>query len=104
MSAARVCVGQSATTSSRVRGPGLLKCTSRDFTYALAILGVAPVNDRACAKQRQAAALLYAVLPKAPNHPGVAHYLIHSFDYPPLAELALSAARAYSMIAPPGTT
>ena len=68
--------------------------------YALAILGVAPANDRTYAKQRQAAALLNAVLPKAPKHPGVAHYLIHSLDYPPLAELALSAARAYSKIAP----
>ena len=81
-----------------------MKCTSRDFTYALAILGVAPVNDPTRAKQRQATALLHAVQPKAPNPPGVAHYLIHSFDYPPLAELALSAARAYSKIAPPGTT
>ncbi len=44
--------------------------------------------------------LLNAVLPQAPNHPGVAHYLIHSLDYPPLAELALPAARAYSKIAP----
>lgn len=67
---------------------------------ALAMLGNAPASDRTYAKQRQAAELLNAVLPKAPNHPGVAHYLIHSLDYPPLAELALPAARAYSKIAP----
>src|SRR5205085_9073226 len=39
-------------------------------------------------------------LPSAPDHPGIAHYVIHSFDYPPLAELALPAARAYAKIAP----
>jgi tetratricopeptide (TPR) repeat protein len=44
--------------------------------------------------------LLNPVLAKAPDHPGVAHYLIHSLDYPGLAELALPAARAYSKIAP----
>ena len=68
--------------------------------YALAMLGNAPAADRTYAKQRRAAELLNAVLPNAPNHPGVAHYLIHSLDYPPLAELALPAARAYSKIAP----
>jgi tetratricopeptide (TPR) repeat protein len=68
--------------------------------YALAMLGSAPATDRSYAKQRRAAELLNAVLPKAPNHPGVAHYLIHSLDYPALAELALPAARAYSKIAP----
>ena len=67
---------------------------------ALAMLGTAPATDRTYAKQKQAAQLLNSVLPKAPNHPGVAHYLIHSLDYPPLAELALPAARAYSKIAP----
>ena len=68
--------------------------------YALAILGTAPPVDRTYAHQRQAAELLNGVLPLAPNHPGVAHYLIHSLDYPPLARLALPAARAYARIAP----
>ncbi|HEX7077440.1 MAG TPA: hypothetical protein VF363_03375 [Candidatus Eisenbacteria bacterium] len=68
--------------------------------YALAILGTAPTTDRTFAKQRKAADLLNAVLPKAPDHPGVAHYLIHSLDYPGLADLALPAARAYAKIAP----
>jgi tetratricopeptide (TPR) repeat protein len=68
--------------------------------YALAILGNAPAGDKTYARQREAAALLNSVLPGAPDHPGVAHYLIHSLDYPPLAELALPAARAYSKIAP----
>jgi tetratricopeptide (TPR) repeat protein len=68
--------------------------------YALAILGTAPANDPTYARQKQAAELLNVVLPKAPDHPGVAHYLIHSLDYPGLATLALPAARAYAKIAP----
>ncbi len=68
--------------------------------YALAILGNAPAGDRTYARQRRAAELLGAVLPKAPGHPGIAHYLIHSLDYPTLAQQALPAARAYSKIAP----
>jgi tetratricopeptide (TPR) repeat protein len=68
--------------------------------YALSILGNAPATDKTYAMQKKAAALLNSVLPKAPDHPGVAHYLIHSLDYPGLAELALPAARAYAKIAP----
>jgi len=68
--------------------------------YALALLGNSPPSDKTFARQKQAAVILNRVLPQAPDHPGVAHYLIHSFDYPPLASLALPAARAYSKIAP----
>jgi tetratricopeptide (TPR) repeat protein len=68
--------------------------------YALAILGTAPPTDRTYAHQRRAAGLLNAVLPLAPDHPGIAHYLIHSMDSPTLATLALPAARAYARIAP----
>ncbi len=68
--------------------------------YALSILGNASPTDKTYAAQKRAAELLNAVLPKAPDHPGVAHYLIHSLDSPGLASLALPAARAYSKIAP----
>ncbi len=68
--------------------------------YALALLGTPSPTDKTYAVQKKAAALLDEVLPEAPDHPGVAHYLIHSFDYPALAELALPAARAYAKIAP----
>src|SRR5579872_2204354 len=68
--------------------------------YALAILGNLDQADKTYAKQKQAAMILNEVLPRAPNHPGVAHYLIHSDDYPALAELALPAARVYAKIAP----
>jgi tetratricopeptide (TPR) repeat protein len=68
--------------------------------YALSILGNAPTTDKTYVMQKKAAELLNSVLPKTPDHPGVAHYLIHSLDYPELANLALPAARAYAKIAP----
>lgn len=68
--------------------------------YALSILGNLDQTDVAYVKQKQAAKLLNGILPRNPNHPGVAHYLIHGYDYPALAELALPAARAYAKIAP----
>ena len=67
--------------------------------HALALLGTASPADKTYAKQKQAGEILNRVLPAQPDHPGVAHYLIHSFDYPELAELALPAARSYSKIA-----
>jgi tetratricopeptide (TPR) repeat protein len=68
--------------------------------YALSLLGTAPPNDKTYVIQKQAAEILNGILKKEPNHPGVAHYLIHSFDYPALAEVALPAARVYSKISP----
>jgi tetratricopeptide (TPR) repeat protein len=68
--------------------------------YALSLLGTADVSDKTYAVQKQAAAILNPLVEKAPNHPGIAHYIIHSFDYPALAELALPAARSYAKIAP----
>jgi hypothetical protein len=67
--------------------------------HALALLGTAGPTDKTYAKQKEAAEILNTLLPAAPQHPGIAHYLIHSFDYPDLAELALPAARAYAPIA-----
>lgn len=68
--------------------------------YALALLGTAPPTDKTYANQKKAADILNKVLAAEPNHPGVAHYIIHSFDYPALAHLAVAAARSYSKIAP----
>jgi tetratricopeptide (TPR) repeat protein len=68
--------------------------------HALALLGTAPPSDSTYAQQKQAAAILGKLLPEHPEHPGIAHYVIHSFDYPELAELALPAARSYARIAP----
>ena len=70
--------------------------------YAFAVLaaGYATPTDTTLAKQLQAAALLEKLWKKNPNHPGVTHYLIHSYDYPALAERGLPAARSYGSIAP----
>ena len=68
---------------------------------ALSLIAAGTMDgDPAFPKQRRAGAILNQVLAKNPDHPGVAHYLIHSFDYPSLAELALPAARRYATIAP----
>jgi tetratricopeptide (TPR) repeat protein len=68
--------------------------------YALALLGTALPTDKTYANQKKAAEILNKVLSSEPEHPGVAHYLIHSFDYPALAPLALAAAQSYAKIAP----
>jgi hypothetical protein len=69
--------------------------------YALSLIAAGTMDgDHAFPKQKKAGAILNEVLAKNPDHPGVAHYLIHSFDYPALAELALPAARRYASIAP----
>ena len=68
--------------------------------FALALIGAAQPSDKTFTSQKQAAAILNSILPKQPNHPGIAHYLIHSFDTPQLAILALPAARSYARIAP----
>jgi len=70
--------------------------------YALSLLGTAssrPV-DKFFTKQKRAVEILNPIVSQAPNHPGVAHYIIHSYDYPQLAGLALPAARSYAKIAP----
>jgi hypothetical protein len=68
--------------------------------YALALLATAPPTDKTFANQRQAAAILEPIFAEEPQHPGAAHYLIHSYDAPPLAAAGLPAARRYAAIAP----
>jgi hypothetical protein len=69
--------------------------------YALSLIAVGTMDqDPAFSRENEAGAILNSVLAVTPNHPGVAHYLIHSFDYPALARLALPAARRYADIAP----
>lgn len=67
--------------------------------YALALRAASDPTDQTFAKQKKAGEILNALFPNEPNHPGVAHYLIHTYDYPELAELALPAARKYASIA-----
>ena len=69
--------------------------------YALTLIATGMIsNDKTYAREKEAAQILNLVLARQPQHPGVAHYLIHSYDYPALAQLALPAARSYAKIAP----
>jgi hypothetical protein len=68
--------------------------------YALAIDAAADADDLSYADQRKAGDILNAIYRDEPNHPGIVHYIIHTYDYPGLAELALPAARRYASIAP----
>ncbi|HXV83975.1 MAG TPA: hypothetical protein VEG60_29335 [Candidatus Binatia bacterium] len=68
--------------------------------YALALSANFEPTDKKYTKQLKAAAILEPVFKKHPHHPGVAHYLIHSYDYPPIAPNGLDAARRYAAIAP----
>jgi hypothetical protein len=68
--------------------------------YALALLASADPRDKSYGHQFKAAGLLNWVRAGQPTHPGVLHYLIHSYDYPGLAHLALDAALIYADAAP----
>jgi tetratricopeptide (TPR) repeat protein len=68
--------------------------------YALSLLGSQPDNDSKLENPKRAIAILAELFKEAPDHPGVAHYLIHAADNPHLAALGLPAARRYAQIAP----
>ena len=68
--------------------------------YALAIAAGASPTDKSYADLLQAGAILEKIIASQPDHPGLAHYIIHSYDVPPLADRALDAARRYAKIAP----
>jgi tetratricopeptide (TPR) repeat protein len=68
--------------------------------YALALLGTGRPGVPNTRNAMQAAAISQGIFQRNPQHPGAAHYIIHSFDDPDHAILSLSAARAYSKIAP----
>ena len=66
----------------------------------LVAIGYLDPTDKTYAWQKKGGEILNEILPRHQDHPGVAHYIIHSVDYPSLAELGLKAARAYADIAP----
>jgi hypothetical protein len=68
--------------------------------YALALNATAAPTDKTYANQLKAGTILGKIFAGQPNHPGVAHYIIHSYDYPPLASRGLVAARGYAKTAP----
>ena len=68
--------------------------------YAVYLAATQSLSDKSYASSLKAAGILEGQFKKHPNHPGVAHYLIHSYDYPPIAQKGVDAARRYSKIAP----
>jgi tetratricopeptide (TPR) repeat protein len=70
--------------------------------YALALLADTAPDDLSLVKQRKALSLVIPLFDKYPDHPGLAHYIIHAADYPSLAPQALHAAQRYALIAPSG--
>jgi hypothetical protein len=68
--------------------------------YALALNETALPSDQTYAKQLKAGAILEQLVAKLSDHPGVLHYLIHTYDYPPLAQRGLAAANRYAEVAP----
>ncbi|HEY5748626.1 MAG TPA: hypothetical protein VIU12_21295 [Chryseolinea sp.] len=73
--------------------------TEAAIFYALALRAAADPRDKSFVKQKKAGDILEAIFVNQPDHPGIAHYIIHTYDYPELAELALPAARKYAAIA-----
>ncbi len=68
--------------------------------YALSLLASEPHDDETFAHRKAAAAILEKLFATEPDHPGVAHYLIHAYDKPQLAQLGIPAARRYAQVAP----
>ena len=73
--------------------------TEAAIFYALSLLEAVDLTDKTYAKQLKAAALLEALQNAQPEHPGIPHYLIHSYDYAPIATRGLPAARRYAALA-----
>jgi tetratricopeptide (TPR) repeat protein len=68
--------------------------------YALSLVAAADPADQTYRNQLKAGQLLNALYPGQPEHPGIVHYIIHTYDYPEIAQNALNAARKYAGIAP----
>jgi tetratricopeptide (TPR) repeat protein len=68
--------------------------------HALTLAITAPKTDQTFANQRKCGEILEPIFKKQPHHPGIAHYIIHCYDNPVLAEQGLGAARLYAKIAP----
>src|SRR5262245_2189388 len=68
--------------------------------HALTLQATAPKNDMSYSNQLKSAAILEKLLTQIPEHPGVTHFLIHAYDYPPLAHKGIAAARRYAKLAP----
>jgi tetratricopeptide (TPR) repeat protein len=106
--AARVLYGEGDKITRDFAYAAALEKVYRDYPhdleaaafYSLALLGTVRPGDKGFQRQMKAGAVAMDVYLKNPNHPGAAHYIIHSFDDPEHAILALPAARRYAEIAP----
>ena len=94
---ARVLAYEKATETVAAQNPADIE--ARIF-WALAITQTALPTDKSFAQNLRSAEILEPLYKKMPNHPGLAHYIIHTYDVPTLADKALPAARAYAEIAP----
>ena len=94
---ARVLAYEKATEAVAAQNPADVE--ARIF-WALAITQTALPTDKSFAQNLRSAEILEPLYKKMPNHPGLAHYIIHTYDVPALADKALPAARAYAEIAP----
>jgi tetratricopeptide (TPR) repeat protein len=74
--------------------------TEAKIFWAISLTAASAPTDKSYANQLKAGALLEELWVKQPDHPGLAHYIIHTYDYPPLADKARAAARRYADIAP----
>ena len=74
--------------------------TEAKIFYAIALTAAAPATDKTYANQLKAGEILEPIWAAQPNHPGLAHYIIHTYDVPALADRAKAAAQQYSEIAP----
>jgi tetratricopeptide (TPR) repeat protein len=93
----RVAAYQAAMEALTARYP---KDREAAIFYALALIANAPASDKTYAAQKRANQILEPILAEQPEHPGLAHYVIHADDHPALASRALDAARRYAKIAP----
>ncbi|MEJ7758024.1 MAG: hypothetical protein WKF55_00395 [Gemmatimonadaceae bacterium] len=74
--------------------------TEAKIFHALSLAASALPGDKTYASQKKAGSILETLWKNQPSHPGIAHYIIHTYDYPALASEAAAAARSYATIAP----
>lgn len=94
---ARVAAYRDAMAALAARHPDDMEA---QIFYALALAEAVPPTDKTYADLLKSGAILEGLFATHPDHPGLAHYIIHSYDVPPLAAKALDAARRYARIAP----
>ena len=93
----RVSAYERAMSSLAAKYPGDSEAA---IFHAISLVAAASPSDKTYANQKRAGAILESLWVKQPEHPGLAHYIIHTYDYPALAAEASTAAQRYASIAP----